>query len=118
MDKNRQTNSNNLDNDKDDIYNVVEDPRFKQCNKEAMMGLGLGIINLIWWFAWGYGLGSKPVSQYTYILGFPAWFFMSCIAGSVIFSILTVVMIDKFFKHMSLEALSDEELEKYRKEYE
>lgn len=96
----------------------MEDPRYKQCNKEAWMGFGLGILNLIWWFGWGYGLGSKPVSEYTYMMGFPTWFFMSCIVGSVIFSILTVVMINKYFKNMSLEALTEEEIEKYRKEYE
>ncbi|WP_278309454.1 YhdT family protein, partial [Paraclostridium sordellii] len=44
-----------------------EDPRYKQCNKEAIMGLVLGIVNLIWWFGFGYGLGSKPVSEYTYM---------------------------------------------------
>lgn len=118
MDENRQINAKDLVDEKDDIYGVVEDPRFKQCNREALMGLALGIVNLAWWFGWGYGLGSKPVSEYTYILGFPTWFFMSCIAGSVIFSILTVVMIDKFFKHMSLEALTEEEIEQYREEYE
>lgn len=95
----------------------IEDPRFKQCNKEALMGLGLGILNLAWWFGWGYGLGSRPVSKYTYILGFPDWFFMSCIVGSILFSILTIIMIDKFFENMSLEPLSKEEFEKYRKEY-
>ena len=95
----------------------IEDPRYKQCNKEAWMGLGLGIFNLIWWFSWGYGLGSKPVPEYTYMMGFPTWFFMSCIVGSILFSILTVVMINKYFKNMSLEALSEEEIEEYRKEY-
>lgn len=99
---------------KENIF--IEDPRYKQCNKEALMGLGLGVLNLIWWFSWGYGLGSKPVSEYTYTLGFPTWFFMSCIVGSVLFSILTIVMIDKFFKNMSLEPLSEEEIEEYRKE--
>ena len=81
------------------------------------MGLGLGILNLIWWFSWGYGLGSKPVPEYTYMMGFPTWFFMSCIVGSILFSILTVVVINKYFKNMSLEALSEEEIEEYRKEY-
>lgn len=103
---------------KNDKYEIIEDPRYKQCNKEALMGLCLGILNLIWWFAWGYGLGNKPVSEYTYTFGLPTWFFMSCIVGSILFSILTIVMINKFFKHMSLEALSEEEIEKYRKEYE
>lgn len=97
--------------------NITEDPRFKQCNKEALMGLGLGILNLIWWFGWGYGLGSKPISQYTYILGLPKWFFMSCIVGGILFSVLTVIMINKFFKNMSLDGLTKEEIEKYREEF-
>lgn len=95
----------------------IEDPRFKQCNKEALMGLCLGIFNLIWWFGWGYGLGSKPVSEYTYMFGLPTWFFMSCIVGSVLFSILTIIMVNKFFKNMPLEALTEDEIEKYREEY-
>lgn len=96
---------------------LIEDPRFKQCNREAIMGFCIGIVNLIWWFAWGYGLGSQPISEYTYVLGFPMWFFMSCIVGSILFSIITVIMINKFFKNMSLEALSEDEVEQYRKEY-
>ena len=97
--------------------NFEEDPRYRQCNREAIIGLSLGIINLIWWFGFGYGLGSKPVSEYTYILGFPAWFFMSCIVGGILFSILTIIMINKLFKHMSLDALTEEEVKQYRKEF-
>ena len=100
-----------------DEKNFEEDPRYKQCNREAIIGLSLGIINLIWWFGFGYGLGLKPVSEYTYILGFPAWFFMSCIVGGILFSILTIIMINKLFKHMSLDALTEEEVEQYRKEF-
>lgn len=95
----------------------TEDPRFKQCNKEAFMGLSLGILNLIWWFGWGYGLGSKPISEYAYIMGLPTWFFMSCIVGGILFSVLTVIMINKFFKDMPLEGLTEEEVEKYKKEF-
>lgn len=94
-----------------------EDPRYKQCNKEAIMGLILGIVNLVWWFVFGYGLGGKPVNEYSCILGFPSWFFMSCIVGGILFSILTVIMINKFFKNMSLDALTEEEVKEYRKEY-
>ncbi len=105
----------NKNNNNKNTY--IEDPRYKQCNREALMGFGLGILNLTWWFAWGYGLGSKPVAKYSYILGFPTWFFISCIAGSILFSILTVIMINKYFKDMSLEALSEEEIEEYKKEF-
>lgn len=94
---------------------ISEDPRYIQCKKEALMGIILGLLNLIWWFAWGYGLGSKPTSEYSYILGFPAWFFMSCIVGGILFSILTIIMINKFFKDMPLGPFTEEELEAYRK---
>ncbi|WP_261914330.1 YhdT family protein, partial [Paraclostridium bifermentans] len=66
----------------------------------------------------GYGLGSKPVKELLHIyMGFPTWFFMSCIAGGILFSALTVIMIKKFFRNMPLDALSEEEIEEYRKEY-
>lgn len=99
-------------------YNIEEDPRYKQCNKEALMGLGLGILNLTWWFGWGYGLGNLPIQEYTYILGFPTWFFMSCVVGAILFSILAILMINYLFKDMSLEGLTSEEVEKYKKEFE
>lgn len=89
-----------------------EDPRYKQCNREALMGLGLGLLNLIWWAAWGYGLGAKPPAEYTYVLGFPAWFFMSCIAGGILFTALTVVIVKRFYRDMPLGELSEEEARK------
>ena len=95
-----------------DSPDFVEDPRYRQCNREAVLGLGLGLLNLIWWFAWGYGLGLRSPEEYTYILGFPAWFFMSCIAGAVLFSVLAVVMVSKFYKEMPLGKLTGEEIRK------
>ncbi len=88
----------------------VEDPRYKQCNKEALMGIGLGILNLIWWYAWGYGLGSTSPEKYTYVFGLPMWFFMSCIVGAILFSGLTIVMVTKFFKDMHLDKMDEDEI--------
>lgn len=53
----------------------IEDPRYKQCNKEAIYAAILGILNVVWWYAWGYGLGSKPVEEYSYIMGLPTGLF-------------------------------------------
>ncbi|MGD9567678.1 MAG: YhdT family protein [Sedimentibacter sp.] len=92
-----------------------EDPRYKQCNKEALYGVILGLVNMVWWYAFGYGLGGKPVEEYTYILGFPTWFFVSCIVGSVIFIALTFVMVEKGFKDMPLDKLTDEQIEEYER---
>jgi len=79
-----------------------EDPRYRQCAREALIGLGLGVANLIWWFAWGYGLGSKPPEEYSYILGFPAWFFMSCVAGALLFTFLAAYVAVKYVKDTPL----------------
>ena len=51
----------------------VEDPRYRQCNKEALMGLGLGlqppvVVCLGLWCRFTVG------ANYSYILGFPLWF--------------------------------------------
>ncbi|MBB6450454.1 putative membrane protein YhdT [Geomicrobium halophilum] len=84
------------------------DPRFKIANREALIGVGLALFNFIWWFAFAYGLGSKPVSEYHYILGMPAWFFYSCVIGSVIMIILVTVIVKFFFKEVPLDDEGEE----------
>lgn len=107
------------DNIKKDIgEGFMEDPRYKQCNREALYGILLGLLNLIWWYALGYGLGDRPVEEYTYILGFPSWFFYSCVLGSIVFIALTFIMVDKGFKHMPLHRFTEEEAKEYIKSLE
>jgi len=106
----------NIKRDIDDGF--MEDPRYKQCNREALCGAILGLLNLIWWYVFGYGLGDKPVEEYKYILGLPSWFFLSCVLGSVVFIVLTFVMVDKMFKHMPLHRFTEEEAKEYMKSIE
>jgi uncharacterized membrane protein YhdT len=80
-----------------------EDRRFRVSNREALMGIGLAILNFIWWYAFAYGLGGKPVKEYSYIFGFPAWFFYSCVVGFVLFSILVYVMVRFAFQDVPFE---------------
>lgn len=94
----------------------IEDPRYKQCNKEAIYASVLGILNVIWWYVWGYGLGSKPVEEYTYIAGLPTWFFMSSIVGAILFTILTFIMVDKLFKDMPLNDMGEDEVKEFFEE--
>ena len=100
----------------DNKHEFVEDPRYKQCNKEAIYAAILGILNVVWWFGWGYGLGSKPVEEYSYIMGLPTWFFMSSVVGAILFTILTFVMVDKLFKNMTLEDMTEEEVKRFSEE--
>ncbi|MGQ0415051.1 YhdT family protein [Bacillus sp. HC-TM] len=67
------------------------------------MGLGLAIINFIIWYGFAYGLGSKNPNEYTYVLGFPAWFFYSCIVGFIVMVILLSLVVRFVFQDISLD---------------
>lgn len=69
--------------------------RFKIAHKEALIGCALAVFNISWWYGFAYTLGSGDPLEYTYILGFPAWFFMSSILGFIIMVIL-VYLVAKF----------------------
>lgn len=75
----------------------------KQINKEAKITVGLYVFFFIWWFVFAYGIGLKDVSEYSYILGFPAWFFYSCILGYVMISVLLAIVVKKCFKDIDFE---------------
>ncbi|MFS0749128.1 YhdT family protein [Oceanobacillus sp. 1P07AA] len=79
------------------------DARFNVANREALIGVGLVIFNFIWWFGFAYGLGSGDPEDYSYIFGFPAWFFYSCILGFIIMVVLTVIAVKFFFKDIPLD---------------
>ncbi|ALC89348.1 sodium:pantothenate symporter [Bacillus sp. FJAT-18017] len=86
----------------------MEDKRFKIAHREAIIGVILVIINFIIWYGFAYGLGNQDPTKYTYILGFPAWFFYSCIAGTIFMIVLIAVVMKFFFTEVPLEE-GDEE---------
>ncbi|PKR77877.1 DUF997 domain-containing protein [Halalkalibacillus sediminis] len=71
---------------------------FKIAHKEALIGCALVIFNIAWWYGFAYTLGSKAPEDYSYILGFPAWFFWSCIVGFVVMVILVVFVVKFLMK--------------------
>ena len=79
------------------------DKRFKIAHREAIIGIILVLINFIWWYGFAYGLGSAKVEQYSYIFGLPAWFFYSCILGSIIMVILVIITVKVLFKEVSFD---------------
>ena len=91
--------------------------RFSQANKEALLALALFAGYFVWWYAFAYGLGSGDPAEYSYVLGFPAWFFFSCIAGFPVLTVAVWLMIRFCFKDMPLDAdASSEKLETERQE--
>ncbi|MFS0861204.1 YhdT family protein [Fredinandcohnia sp. 179-A 10B2 NHS] len=79
------------------------DPRYKVSNKEALYGIGLALFNFLWWFGFAYGLGSKPVEEYTYILGLPSWFFYSCVLGFIVVVVLVIILVKGIFKEVPFD---------------
>jgi uncharacterized membrane protein YhdT len=79
------------------------DWRFKIANREALIGLGLAIFNFVWWFGFAYGMGSRPVEEYTYIFGLPDWFFYSCVVGFLLMAALVIVIVKFFFVEVPFE---------------
>lgn len=83
--------------------NETKDKRFSIANREALIGISLAIFNFIWWFGFAYGLGNKDPKDYNYILGFPSWFFYSCIIGFLLMLTLVIIVVKFFFTEVSLE---------------
>lgn len=81
----------------------MKNNRYRIANREALMGIGLVIVNFAIWYGFAYGLGSGDPEKYTYVLSFPAWFFYSCIAGTVFMIILIYFVIKFFFKEVDFE---------------
>ncbi|WP_280772308.1 YhdT family protein [Salipaludibacillus daqingensis] len=77
--------------------------RFRIAHREACIGVTLAVINIIWWYGFAYTLGSKPPEDYTYIFGFPAWFFWSCIVGFIVMVFLVYIVVKFVLVDMSLE---------------
>ncbi len=75
--------------------------RMLQINKESKIIIGIYLFYFLWWYFFAYGSGDDP-TKYTYILGLPSWFFMSCIVGFVTVVILLSLAIKYFFKDIEL----------------
>lgn len=81
----------------------MQDKRFKVAHREALIGVGLVIINFAIWYGFAYGLGSKDPAEYTYVLGFPAWFFYSCVVGTIFMIALIWITMKVFFKDVPFD---------------
>ncbi|RIJ62942.1 YhdT family protein [Rummeliibacillus sp. POC4] len=81
----------------------MNDKRYKVAHREALIGIALVVVNFAIWFGFAYGLGSGNPKEYTYVFGFPAWFFYSCIAGTIFMIVLLMVIIKFFFKDVPIE---------------
>lgn len=84
------------------MKNYHDDPRFRIAHREALIGLGLAIINFIIWYGFAYGLGSKiQVNIHMYSV-FQHGFY-SCIVGFIVMVILLSLVVRFVFQDISLD---------------
>ncbi|WP_100331224.1 YhdT family protein [Bacillus xiapuensis] len=88
---------------------IKEDKRFQVAKREAGIGILLVLINFIWWYGFAFGLGSRPVEDYTYVLGLPAWFFYSCVAGLLLMVALVWAAVKWLFRDVPFDEEGDAE---------
>ncbi len=88
---------------------MMKDKRYRVANREAIIGVVLVLLNFGMWYGFAYGMGGGDPKDYTYILGFPAWFFYSCIVTTITMLVLIAILLKFVFKEVPLD---DEEEEK------
>ena len=87
----------------------MKDKRYRIANREALIGVGLVLLNFALWYGFAYGMGGGDPKDYTYILGFPAWFFYSCIATTVLMLVLIGILLKVVFKEVPLDDEEEDE---------
>jgi len=81
---------------------LKESAIMRTAKKETFIIIGLYILFFAWWYLTAYSFGDDP-SDYRYILGFPEWFFYSCIIGYAGISVLLWICVRFFFTDIDLE---------------
>ena len=86
-----------------DFKDIDQDPRFIVCKREVLICFGIFALFSIAMLFVVFIVGGGDPTQFKYILGMPAWYFwVWVVCGAT--AVLVAVLLDKCFKHMSLEA--------------
>ena len=79
----------------------------RQANREALISLALYGIFFLWWYFSAYGAGDADPQSYSYVWGFPSWFFYSCIVGYIGISVLVWIVVRVVFRESPLDEDAD-----------
>lgn len=75
----------------------------KQANYEAHLTLAMYTFYFIWWCMFTYGFSANEPTTYKYIIGFPVWFFYSCLVGFPLLCCIVWITVRQYFKDISLD---------------
>lgn len=95
---------------REDTFVGEEDGRYRQCNKEMWLTVAFFFVNMlvvgIPAVVLGYG---TPAEEVRTIAGLPNWYWYGGVLGSIVLTILAVLMIKLFYKEMPLESTEEDE---------
>lgn len=87
---------------------LEEDPRYRQCNREALISTAVFVVSFVIIGGVSLLLGyDKPAEAMRLIAGFPAWFFYGVVVGGIFIALLPIPVVMLFFKEMSIEAVDE-----------
>lgn len=87
-----------------------EDPRYRTSQRELVITAIFFAVYIVVMVgvAWLIG-GNDSISDITYVLGFPAWFFWSALFFGSVFCVVPYFVVKHLFTDVSLEADGDTE---------
>ena len=85
-----------------DFSDIEVDPRFIVCTREMFISFGVFAVFAIAMLFVVFVVGGGDPREYSYILGMPAWYFWVFVVCGLTAIGISIVL-DKLFKHMSLE---------------
>lgn len=84
-------------------YGIKEDSRFKTAFREAKILALLWLVNSVWIHAWAIWGNSQDPSSYSYILGFPTWYFWAFLGIEIAVPVFGMWFGGKKIKDCSLD---------------
>jgi uncharacterized membrane protein YhdT len=86
-------------------YDIKVDPRYRQCNKEALITflvyVAFGIFNSIVIYVLGV---RKSPSEYGFVWGLPSWLFYGVIVVGALFFVAVLITVKFVYKELPLES--------------
>lgn len=79
---------------------MTELQKHRQMNREALISLIIYLLFFLWWYFTGYGLSELLPD--IFVMGFPLWFFLSCIIGWILMSIAVFTLVKTVFRDFEL----------------
>lgn len=95
-------------------YGIEPDPRFKIAGKESVIIVVYWVLYAAWTYLFAYLGTLTPPEEYSFILGFPSWYFWACLGAGFVFPIIGIFIATRI-DDCPLSPWTDPRVQKERK---